>query len=46
MLEGSFKGVGIQLEQDEKTNQIVVISPIEGSPAFKAGVMAGDVITE
>jgi carboxyl-terminal processing protease len=44
MLEGSFKGVGIQLEQDEKTLEIEVITPIEGSPAFKAGVMAGDVI--
>ena len=44
MLEGSFKGVGIQLEQDEKTLEIVVVTPIEGSPAFKAGVMAGDII--
>ncbi len=44
MLEGSFKGVGIQLEQDEKTLQIEVVTPIEGSPAFKAGVMASDVI--
>jgi carboxyl-terminal processing protease len=44
MLDGSFKGVGIQLEQDEKTLEIQVITPIEGSPAFKAGVMAGDVI--
>src|SRR5258707_1031482 len=35
MLEGSFKGVGIQLEQDEKTLEIEVVTPIEGSPAFK-----------
>ena len=44
MLDGSFKGVGIQLDQDEKTLEVEVVSPIEGSPAFKAGVMAGDVI--
>ena len=44
MLDGSFEGVGIQLNQDEKTKEIEVITPIEGSPAFKAGVFAGDVI--
>lgn len=44
LLDGSFKGVGIQLEQDEKTLEIVVVTPIESSPAFNAGVMAGDVI--
>lgn len=43
MLEGSFKGVGIQLDQLED-GTIEVVSPIDGSPAFKAGVMAGDVI--
>src|SRR4051812_25007140 len=44
LLEGSFKGVGIQLDKDKKTGDIIVVSPIEGSPAFKAGVQAGDVI--
>src|SRR5215212_709483 len=44
LLEGSFKGVGIQLDKDKKTGDIIVVSPIEGSPAFKAGVFAGDVI--
>ncbi len=44
MLDGSFEGVGIQLNQDEKTREIEVITPIEGSPAFKAGVYAGDII--
>lgn len=45
MLEGSFKGVGIQLNQLE-TGAVEVVTPIEGSPAFKAGVMAGDIITK
>jgi carboxyl-terminal processing protease len=45
MLDGSFKGVGIQLDQKEdQGNLIEVVTPIDGSPAFKAGVMAGDVI--
>ncbi|HEY7120827.1 MAG TPA: S41 family peptidase [Tepidisphaeraceae bacterium] len=44
MLDGSFEGVGIQLNQDEKTKEVEVITPIEGSPAFKAGVFAGDII--
>jgi carboxyl-terminal processing protease len=44
MLDGSFEGVGIQLNQDPKTKEIEVITPIEGSPAFKAGVFAGDII--
>lgn len=46
MLEGRFKGVGIQLDQDKDTLEVEVLSPIEGSPAFEAGVMAGDVITK
>ncbi len=43
MLEGSFEGVGIQLNQ-LPNGQIEVVTPIDGSPAFKAGVMAGDII--
>jgi carboxyl-terminal processing protease len=43
MLEGSFKGVGIQLEQTED-GKIEVVTPIDGSPALKAGVLAGDII--
>src|SRR5947208_6865453 len=45
MLEGSFKGVGIQLNQLDN-GQVEVVTPIDGSPAFKAGVMAGDVIVK
>lgn len=42
-LDGTFRGVGIQLHQLEN-GQIEVVSPIDGSPAFEAGVMAGDII--
>lgn len=43
---GELTGVGIQLTQDEDTKKIVVISPIEGTPAAKAGVLAKDEITK
>lgn len=43
---GELTGVGIQIAQDEKTKKITVIAPIEGSPAFAAGVLAKDVITK
>ncbi|MDH6061809.1 S41 family peptidase [Chrysosporum bergii ANA360D] len=41
---GELTGVGITISQDEKTKQIVVISPIDDTPAFKAGILAKDVI--
>src|SRR6185369_3262970 len=44
MLEGSFKGVGIQLDQRPEGGPIEVVTPIDGSPAFKAGVLPGDII--
>jgi carboxyl-terminal processing protease len=43
---GELTGVGIQLAQDEETKKLVVISPIEDTPAFKAGVLAKDEITK
>lgn len=44
MTEASFPGVGIQIQMDEETQMIKVIMPIDGSPAFKAGVKSGDYI--
>ena len=43
---GELTGVGIQITQDEETNEITVISPIEGSPAAKAGLLSKDVIVQ
>ncbi len=43
---GELNGVGIQLSQDQETKELIVVSPIEGSPAFEAGIMARDVITK
>ena len=41
---GELTGVGIQLSLDKNTNDLIVISPIEGTPAFEAGVQPQDVI--
>ncbi|HEY9301428.1 MAG TPA: PDZ domain-containing protein, partial [Phormidium sp.] len=43
---GELTGVGIQLTQDEDSKKIIVISPIEGTPAAKAGVLAKDEIVK
>jgi carboxyl-terminal processing protease len=38
--EGHFGGVGIEVES--RGDQLVVIAPIEGSPAERAGIRSGD----
>ncbi len=43
---GNLTGVGIQLAQDEKTKKLVVIAPIEDTPAAKAGIIAKDTIVK
>ncbi len=43
---GELTGVGIQLAKDEKTNQLMVIAPIEDTPAFKAGILSKDLIVK
>ncbi len=42
--EGEFDGIGIHIMQDKKTGVIWVFQPISGSPAAKAGMIAGDKI--
>lgn len=42
--EGEFIGIGIEISV--KDNFITVVSPIEGSPASKAGILAEDKILE
>jgi carboxyl-terminal processing protease len=41
-LSGTYVGIGVMLESEE--DEVVVASPIEGSPADEAGVEAGDVV--
>ncbi len=42
-LAGSFEGVGMQL--GFKDSKVVVVAPLKGTPADKAGVKAGDIIS-
>ncbi|RZS57862.1 S41 family peptidase [Sphaerotilus mobilis] len=42
-ISGKFTGVGIQIEMED--GLVKVVSPIEGSPAFRAGLQTGDLIT-
>ncbi|MFZ9372366.1 MAG: S41 family peptidase, partial [Limnohabitans sp.] len=40
---GRFVGVGIEISMED--GLVKVVSPIEGSPAFRAGLKSGDLIT-
>jgi carboxyl-terminal processing protease len=44
VMTGRFYGVGIRVESDPKTGYLRVISPMENSPAFDAGILPGDLI--
>ena len=37
-----FAGVGMELALDPETKQLTVLSPLVGSPAYRAGILAGD----
>jgi carboxyl-terminal processing protease len=41
---GSFSGIGIEITIRDRV--LTVVSPVEGTPAYEAGIMAGDRIIE
>lgn len=41
-VQGRFSGIGAEMAFDQATGQFIVVSPIEDSPALKAGMLAGD----
>jgi len=43
--QGRFVGVGVQIEYDEQS-AVRVVTPLEGTPAHKAGIHPGDIITQ
>ena len=43
-ISGNFEGVGMELAMKEKN--IVVVAPLKGTPAYRAGVLKGDVLLE
>jgi carboxyl-terminal processing protease len=44
VIGGSFSGVGISLRDDR--GKMIVMTPIDGGPADKAGIDAGDIIVQ
>lgn len=40
--EGRFSGIGVELTM--RGNNLTIVSPLDNSPAAKAGILAGDVI--
>ncbi len=41
--QGTFVGVGVQIQHDELDN-LKVVTPLEGTPAHRAGILPGDLI--
>jgi len=42
--QGEFGGLGIEVTMDEESGLVRVVSPIDGSPAARAGLRTGDLI--
>ena len=45
-VEKQFGGIGIQVHIDPRNGRLTVMTPLPGTPAYKGGVRAGDVILE
>ncbi|MCE9527832.1 MAG: S41 family peptidase, partial [Planctomycetales bacterium] len=43
-MDQGFVGIGVFVEIDPKSKRLTIMSPLVGSPAFKAGIKSGDVI--
>ena len=41
---GAFVGIGVYIGINPENNKLTIISPIEGSPADKAGIKPGDIV--
>lgn len=45
-VNGNFVGIGVYLTNDIERNVVLIISPIKDTPAYRAGIKPGDVITK
>jgi carboxyl-terminal processing protease len=43
-LQGQLQGIGVTVQ--EKNGSVVVVAPLDGSPAQKAGIQSGDIILQ
>ncbi len=44
-IEGAFGGIGVEIDLN-KDKQLVVVAPLPGTPADRAGIKSGDIIAE
>jgi carboxyl-terminal processing protease len=44
-IKGHFSGIGVQIKKNNTRDQLEVVTPILGSPAYKAKMFAKDIIT-
>lgn len=42
LLDQEFGGIGLELGIDDQTRALTVLAPLPGSPAWRAGIVAGD----
>ena len=40
-----FRGIGVQIRENRTKGGLEVVTPLKGSPAYEAGILAGDLIT-
>lgn len=45
-MKSQFSGIGIHIRRDLARDGLLCVAPIKGSPAYKAGLKAGDLIIE
>ncbi len=45
-VEDSYVGIGVVISIDEEAGKIIVVAPVENSPAYMAGILPGDYILE
>ncbi|MEE0776674.1 MAG: S41 family peptidase [Bacillota bacterium] len=43
-VSGSYKGIGVYIGEEKDSPYVSILSPMKGSPAFDAGLQAGDLI--
>jgi C-terminal peptidase prc len=43
---GEYYGIGAHIRQNTNRDMLQIVSPIYGSPAYKAGLRAGDIVTK
>jgi carboxyl-terminal processing protease len=44
-IQGGYEGIGAYVDLDEDGN-LLIVRPIDGQPADKAGILAGDIVTQ